>query len=261
MGRYVHPIALPLRTAAEASLNDGRFRLIRPFGDRSSCFTVDGRLVCPPHTGQDYGNFREGSPVVAQHSGAIEFIGFTGQKTTEHPRGMAGYTVIVRFGGGFRQVACHMVDGSCPFKVGDRVHAGSQIGRVGRTGQVDGAHLHNELTERGRSVDPARFLALGRLPIDDGDEPGNGLSLRPVRQQWHIPSGTPLWTGGPERGEQKMFISAEDRWSCAETLDGRWREIEYDKEIIWLRRTDIKPISRTRNPRRGFGSPRIAGPG
>lgn len=253
MGRYIHPVPLPLRTAAEAHVNDGRFRMRRAFGDRSACFKVNGTLVCPPHTGEDYGNFRPGGPVFAQHDGTIEFIGFIGDKTVEHPRGMAGYSVIVQFDHTYRQVACHMVEGSCALKVGDRVSRGARIGSVGSTGAADGAHLHNELTENGRSIDPAPHLANGRLPV--AEDEAVALTLRPVREKWKIPTGTLLWTGGPELGQRKSFSSPEERWSCAETADGLWREIELGQEIIWLRRRDITPIPGTRNPATGFGSP------
>ncbi len=255
MGEYILPVQPPLRTAAQAALDDGRFRLMRRFGDTSACFEVNGVRVCPPHTGQDYGNFHDKAPVLAQHDGVIEFIGHTGQKTAEHPKGMAGYTVIVRFSDRYRQVSCHMIDGSSPFKVNDRVRRGQQIGRVGETGQVDGAHLHNELTEHGKSIDPAPHLARGRLPIEEDEE--MPVLLRPVREQWNIPTGAVLFTGGPELGERKKFTSPEKRWSCAQTVDGHWREIEFDNEIIWIRRRDMTPIPGTRNPRRGFGSPKI----
>jgi hypothetical protein len=255
VGKYIPPVRPPFRTANEAGIDDGRFRLMRRFGDTSVCFKVNGVLVCPPHTGQDYGNFHDGAPVLAQHDGVVEFIGHTGQKTAEHPTGMAGYTVIIRFSDRYRQVACHMIDASSPFKVNDAVQRGQQIGRVGSTGQVDGAHLHNELTERGKSIDPAPHLAAGRLPTEEDE--AMAVLLRPVRERWNIPAGAVLFTGGPELGERKEFTSPEKRWSCAETVDGQWREVEFDDEIIWIRRNDMTPVADTRNPRHGFGSPTI----
>jgi len=47
---------------------------------------------------------------------------------------------------------------------GDRVVAGQAIGTVGLTGRTTGPHLHFELVVDGRPIDPAPWLASGRLP-------------------------------------------------------------------------------------------------
>lgn len=47
---------------------------------------------------------------------------------------------------------------------GDRVAAGQVIGAIGLTGRTTGPHLHFELIQDGRAVDPAPSLAAGRLP-------------------------------------------------------------------------------------------------
>jgi murein DD-endopeptidase MepM/ murein hydrolase activator NlpD len=40
-------------------------------------------------------------------------------------------------------------------QVGDEIESGQVIGRVGDTGRATGAHLHFEVLENGRAVDPA----------------------------------------------------------------------------------------------------------
>ena len=39
--------------------------------------------------------------------------------------------------------------------------AGSVVGKMGRTGRVDGAHLHYEIRIDSKSLDPKRFFAIG----------------------------------------------------------------------------------------------------
>ena len=41
-------------------------------------------------------------------------------------------------------------------KPGDRVRQGEVIGKVGRTGLATGNHLHYEIAEAGRAIDPGR---------------------------------------------------------------------------------------------------------
>jgi murein DD-endopeptidase MepM/ murein hydrolase activator NlpD len=45
-----------------------------------------------------------------------------------------------------------------------RVAAGERIGRIGRTGITYGTHLHLELVENGRRVDPAPAFGLQPCP-------------------------------------------------------------------------------------------------
>jgi murein DD-endopeptidase MepM/ murein hydrolase activator NlpD len=45
-----------------------------------------------------------------------------------------------------------------------RVAAGERIGRIGRTGITYGTHLHLELVENGRRVDPAPAFGLPPCP-------------------------------------------------------------------------------------------------
>lgn len=56
-----------------------------------------------------------------------------------------GNTVIIDIGNGKYAGYCHIVPGSIPVKVGDRVKEGDVIGLMGNTGQSDIPHLHFEI--------------------------------------------------------------------------------------------------------------------
>jgi murein DD-endopeptidase MepM/ murein hydrolase activator NlpD len=46
--------------------------------------------------------------------------------------------------------------------VGDKVGAGTPVGRVGSTGRSTGPHLHYETLSGGKAINPAAYLAAGR---------------------------------------------------------------------------------------------------
>ena len=47
-------------------------------------------------------------------------------------------------------------------KMGDIVSEGQTIGKMGRTGRVDGAHLHYEISVNGKSQNPNSYIKVGR---------------------------------------------------------------------------------------------------
>lgn len=99
------------------------------------------------HTGLDIAA-PAGTPVVAARSGTVTFAGWSSQGY--------GYLVKIRHVGGAETWYAHfsriLVD------VGQYVRQGEVIGRVGSTGISTGPHLHFEVREGGRPLDPLSFL-------------------------------------------------------------------------------------------------------
>jgi len=71
-------------------------------------------------------------------------------------QGGYGLTVVVRHENGFESRYAHLA--SLDVQAGDRVTQGQQVGRVGSTGRSTGPHLHFEVMQAGRRVDPERFV-------------------------------------------------------------------------------------------------------
>ena len=122
---------------------------------------------------------------------------------------------------------------------------------------VHSGHMH---WQTNRS-DPSQTVldAIARAYGDD-----MAIFTRPVREQWDIPAGMEFWTGGPDMGERKTFSAPIRLWSNGETLDGKWRRLEYEDspgsgEELWAdgaRATrKMKPVPGSRNPVSGFGTP------
>ena len=70
--------------------------------------------------------------------------------------GRYGKTVVVDHGAGFRTRYAHLK--KIETKKGKRVKRGDQIGRVGKSGNASGAHLHYEVLKNGTPVNPRAYL-------------------------------------------------------------------------------------------------------
>jgi murein DD-endopeptidase MepM/ murein hydrolase activator NlpD len=99
-----------------------------------------------PHNGMDMAA-PEGTAVLAAAAGRVADFG-------EYL--FSGRTLILDHGQGLLSLYAHLKTANA--QVGQAVEAGTQIGEVGRTGRVTGAHLHFSVYLTAAAVDPALFL-------------------------------------------------------------------------------------------------------
>ncbi len=112
------------------------------FGTRKDPIT--GRRAF--HRGLDI-SARRGTPVYAPADGVVVFTGRNGG---------LGRTVRISHGFGFTTLYGHLNEITA--ELGDEVRRGDQIGAVGNSGRSTGAHLHYEVQEDGKSVDPLYYI-------------------------------------------------------------------------------------------------------
>lgn len=117
-------------------------RVTSTYGWRSDPFKGHAKF----HGGIDLAA-RYGTEVPAAAGGTVVSAG---------EQGGYGLTVVVRHQNGFESRYAHL--SSIEVRAGDAVAAGQQVGRVGSTGRSTGPHLHFEVTQAGRRVDPERFV-------------------------------------------------------------------------------------------------------
>lgn len=104
------------------------------------------------HTGIDIaGKDVYGTPVTAAQDGTVAFINSESQ-----PGGGYGYYIVLDHGGGICTLYAHLSE--ILVSEGESVVKGQQIGKIGATGYATGPHLHFEVRENGKCVDPSKHL-------------------------------------------------------------------------------------------------------
>jgi murein DD-endopeptidase MepM/ murein hydrolase activator NlpD len=110
------------------------------------------------HEGQDI-FAKTGTPEVAVHGGVVVDRGKDGGRPSG---GRGNYVVIYSPEDDHSFVYMHMLDPS-PVQLGDRVHAGEVIGKLGCSGSCEGPHLHFEV-RIGKASTGAETKAVDPLP-------------------------------------------------------------------------------------------------
>jgi len=144
--RYV-PAVLKLAQSKAVQADDGSLpqglplsvtKTTKPFGPNQSPQGF--------HDGLDL-KAAEGTPVQATSGGIVTFAG---------PDGDRGITVILQHGKGLETLYSHLAESRV--KTGDKLQRGSVLGTVGHTGKATGPHVHYEVRQDGKTVDPATPL-------------------------------------------------------------------------------------------------------
>ncbi len=88
-----------------------------------------------------------GTAVVASAAGVVFVVA---------DDGAYGRYIVIDHRSGYRTLYAHLLESSV--RPGDRVGAGQLIGRVGKTGNATGYHLHYEVHRNGQLVDPIAYV-------------------------------------------------------------------------------------------------------
>ncbi len=112
------------------------------FGRRTDPFT--GKAAW--HNGIDFAGKR-GSKILAMAAGVVTWAG---------DRSGYGMLVEINHGNGYTTRYAH--NESINVKVGDIVKRGQTIAAMGRSGRATGYHVHVEVLEKGKKVDPTSYI-------------------------------------------------------------------------------------------------------
>ena len=129
-------------------------------GGGSFCWPVQGARLTSPfgirylrgradmHTGIDLA-IKPGTAICAAEAGVV---------TLAEWYSSYGYCVIIDHGGGLWTLYGHIREGGIKVSKGSNVTRGQKIAEVGCTGNSTGPHLHFEVRENGRPVNPMNYL-------------------------------------------------------------------------------------------------------
>ena len=113
-----------------------------PYGKRNNPFSAERTF----HSGVDI-SATPGTPIRATADGVVSYSGWTQS---------SGYVVLIEHGCGFSTAYAH--NRSNAVKVGQRVKRGEIVGYVGSTGKSTGPHVHYEVWEKGKRINPNKFV-------------------------------------------------------------------------------------------------------
>jgi murein DD-endopeptidase MepM/ murein hydrolase activator NlpD len=125
-----------------------------PFGWRTD--PIDGRT-----------RFHSGVDLRAAYGDEVPVVG-AGTVTFAGEQGGYGHTVVVQHADGHQTRYAHL--SSIAVRQGDQVQAGQVIGRVGQSGRATGPHLHFEVTDHGKRLDPEMVAARFGYDASRGSE-------------------------------------------------------------------------------------------
>lgn len=113
------------------------------FGKRTDPFTGKPAL----HYGVDFAG-KEGANVVAVAAGVVTYVGHRG-----------GYGNLVEISHGNGYVTRYAHNREHLVQAGERVEKGQAIARMGSSGRSTGPHVHFEVLQNNRVVNPAKYIA------------------------------------------------------------------------------------------------------
>lgn len=120
------------------------------------------------HSGTDFSG-RYGTPIFAAGDGTIQVMGYGNGY---------GRQVRIAHAHGFQTLYAHMSGFVSTLGAGDSVQQGDLIGYVGASGSATGPHLHYEVRQNGRLLNPMRFKELHARDLADAPEMLNAFQTR-----------------------------------------------------------------------------------
>lgn len=122
--------------------NENLKSMVSGFGYRTDPFTKVRKM----HEGMDF-TAKTGTPIYATGDGVVARADNTASGFGNH--------IVIRHGFGYETLYAHLSRYKC--RAGQRVNRGDVIGYVGSTGRSEGPHLHYEVHQNGKVVNPLNF--------------------------------------------------------------------------------------------------------
>ncbi|MCY9273600.1 phage tail tape measure protein [Bacillus inaquosorum] len=153
MTNYSKSLSSATSSIASYYTNNSAFRVSSKYGQQES------GLRSSPHKGTDFAA-KAGTAIKSLQSGKVQIAGYS--KT-------AGNWVVIKQDDGTVAKYMHMLN-TPPVKAGQSVKAGQTIGKVGSTGNSTGNHLHLQIEQNGKTIDPEKYMQGIGTSISDASQ-------------------------------------------------------------------------------------------
>jgi len=114
------------------------------------------KVIVTAEFGVARGGSRHQGIDLAAPAGTLVWATADGTVVVTGKSGRYGKTVVIDHGAGYRTRYAHLK--KIETKKGKRVRRGDVIGKVGKSGNASGAHLHYEVLKNGTPVNPRAYL-------------------------------------------------------------------------------------------------------
>ncbi|MCY9261589.1 phage tail tape measure protein [Bacillus spizizenii] len=153
MANYSKSLSSATSSLAGYYTNNSAFRVSSKYGQQES------GLRSSPHKGTDFAA-KAGTAIKSLQSGKVQIAGYS--KT-------AGNWVVIKQDDGTVAKYMHMLN-TPSVKTGQSVKAGQTIGKVGSTGNSTGNHLHLQIEQNGKTIDPEKYMQGIGTSISDASQ-------------------------------------------------------------------------------------------
>ncbi|KXZ22298.1 phage tail tape measure protein [Bacillus nakamurai] len=153
MSNYTKSMTSANSSIASYYTKNSAFRISSKYGAQ------DGAYRSTPHKGTDFAA-KAGTAIKSLQSGKVQVAGYS--KT-------AGNWVVIQQDDGTVAKYMHMLN-TPSVKTGQTVKAGQTIGKVGSTGNSTGNHLHLQIEQNGKTIDPEKYLKGVGTSISDASQ-------------------------------------------------------------------------------------------
>lgn len=138
----------------------------------------------------------------------------------------------------YREIFCHLKEGSIKVKKGDKVSQYTRIGTMGATGNASGVHLHYEVRKNGVSINAATYLG---FPNKEGYYDVNyGLPIEgwyfEDKQHRYYRNGKYV-TGWQTIGENLYWFNKKGYMHTGELKNGKYIYV-FGKDGVFIKRKD-----------------------
>jgi len=251
------PTKVPCDTLQSYCLEEGHFKLSRPIAlpgtisiDRGYPYGSTEGGSRDPHHGVEFNN-ASGTSVLAAADGTVVVAGDDSQKTYAAYPDSYGNLVILEHHFPEPDQTIYTLYGhlsKVEVQLGQKVHQGDEIGKVGSSGVAIGSHLHFEVREGANDYDSNRNPLLWLKPLQDTsgnangllagrleDQQGNAIHTDAVNIQYFPDPLGPASSAWPVETYdvlERHPVQGDDRWHENFVL-GDLRPGNYRLSLIW----------------------------